>query len=494
MKSCIDQVLDRLNGVKERSKTEWQAICPAHSDKDPSLSIRLVGDKILLHCHAGCSVESICAALDLEMSALFLDKPKPDSKIASTYDYQNEKGVLLYQVVRKDPKGFFQRRPDGRGGWITNLSETRRVLYKLPQIIEADPDSIVYIVEGEKDADLLWSLGCVATTNPGGAGSWRDEYTAFLAERDVIVIPDNDPAGKEHAYRVAESLQGVTKSISTVTLAGLPKKGDVSDWLDSGHLAEELPDLAKEFGADSISIMDVSGADSISTTEQQYHLTDTGNAQRFANHHQSSARYCHPWSKWFIFDGIRWREDATEAVYQLVTDSIRDLWHEAGSATDSSDRTKIGQWARTSESAQRIRAAEQLARSQPGISAQPAVLDTDKWKLNVLNGTVDLRTGKLLPHNREDLITKLAPISFDSKAECPKWTCFLERILNDNKELCAYLQRAVGYALTGDVSEQVMFFLYGTGANGKSTFLETIRAMLGDSLFSLEDEHERVSH
>ena len=218
----------------------------------------------------------------------------------------------------------------------------------------------------------------------------------------------------------------------------------------------------------------------ILTAAKPYHLTDAGNAQRFADDHQDNARYCHPWSTWFIFDGTRWKEDSDQTVYQLVTDTLRDLWYEAGSAKDSQERIDIGKWAKSSESLQRIRATEQLARSQIGISIQPADLDTDIWKLNVINGTVDLRTGELLAHSREDLISKLVPVSFDSRAVCPRWEDFLARILSNNKELILYLQRIVGYALTGDVSEQVIFFLYGSGANGKSMFLETIRSMLGD--------------
>ncbi|MFC2083310.1 phage/plasmid primase, P4 family, partial [Candidatus Bipolaricaulota bacterium] len=458
-----------LDGVTKSGTGQWTALCPAHDDSKPSLSISATGDKILLHCFAGCETEAVVQALGLNMRDLSLDQGKDKRGYLDIYDYCDEEGNLLYQVCRKDPKGFVQRQP-GRGGEpVYSVKGVRQVPYRLPDLVQSDSSQPVFIVEGEKDVNRLMSDGLIATTNSGGAGKWKSEYSEFLRDRDVIVVPDNDQPGRQHAQSVAGSLEGIARSIGVVNLPGLPKGGDVSDWLNLGHQASELPDLAEPFEADSMS-----------TTEQQYHLTDTGNAQRFADLHQSSARYCHPLSKWFIFDGTRWKEDSTQIVYQLVTDSVKDLWHEAGEATDSSDRREIGSWAKTSESALRIRATEQLARSQPGISVQPQVLDADKWKLNVFNGTVDLRTGQLLPHNREDLITKLAPISFDSKAECPKWTSFLARVLGNNEELCAYLQRAVGYALTGDVSEQVIFFLYGTGANGKSTFLETIRAMLGD--------------
>jgi putative DNA primase/helicase len=115
-------------------------------------------------------------------------------------------------------------------------------------------------------------------------------------------------------------------------------------------------------------------------------------------------------------------------------------------------------------------------------------LDTDSHVLNVLNGTLNLRTGVLNPHKSEDLITKLAPVEYNPAALCPIWDAFLSRILNSNTKLIQFLQEAVGYSLTGDISEQVMFLLYGTGANGKSTFLETITDMFGDYWTKMNSE------
>ena len=120
-----------------------------------------------------------------------------------------------------------------------------------------------------------------------------------------------------------------------------------------------------------------------------------------------------------------------------------------------------------------------LAQSEPDISIVPDSLDTDPWLLNVLNGTLDLRTGKLRAHERDDLITKQTPVEYDSQAQSPQWESFLYQIMAGNKALMGYVQRAVGYALTGSTREQVLFMLYGTGANGKSTFLEMIQTLLG---------------
>lgn len=153
-------------------------------------------------------------------------------RIVATYDYRDEDGRLLYQAVRYEPKDFRQRRPDGQGGWVYRLDGVRRVLYRLPELVASDRDRPVFVVEGEKDADRLASLGCVATTNPMGAGKWRPEYGEFFDARHVVILADNDEAGRTHATAVARALHARAASLKVVALPGLPEKGDVSAWLD----------------------------------------------------------------------------------------------------------------------------------------------------------------------------------------------------------------------------------------------------------------------
>ncbi len=154
--------------------------------------------------------------------------------------------MLLFQVVRWQPKGFSQRRPDGSGGWIRNLGGVRKVLYRLPELLSADPQAPVFVTEGERDADNLAGLGAVCTTNCMGAGKWRVEYSEALRDRKVVLLPDNDPRGKEHMQAVARMLRGVARSIKIVELPNLPEKGDVSDWLSAGGTLEALHELVAE--------------------------------------------------------------------------------------------------------------------------------------------------------------------------------------------------------------------------------------------------------
>ena len=168
-----------------------------------------------------------------------------DSGVLATYSYVDENGVLLYEVVRKAPKQFIHRRPDSNGAWLYRLNGTRRVPYRLPELL-AKSSSMVYVVEGEKDADQLHSLGLTATTNSGGAGKWQPEFAEYLRGRDVVILPDNDVAGRKHAELVANSLIGIARSAVTVNLEGLPAKGDVSDWFKLGHGVADLERVVAE--------------------------------------------------------------------------------------------------------------------------------------------------------------------------------------------------------------------------------------------------------
>jgi putative DNA primase/helicase len=170
-------------------------------------------------------------------------------QIIKEYDYMDEHGELLYQVCRMNPKGFFQRRPDGNDGWMNNLGDVRRVLYRLPELLKADESETVFICEGEKDVDALIERGLVATTNAGGAGSgtgkWRFEYNEALRGRSVVILPDNDESGRQHAAQVARSLNSVGVSVRVVELPNLREKGDVSDWLAAGGTTEQLEEIAQ---------------------------------------------------------------------------------------------------------------------------------------------------------------------------------------------------------------------------------------------------------
>lgn len=254
-----------------RSGAQLKAMCPAHEDKVQSLTFGKGETKpVVFHCHAGCEPDAVLAAAGLTWADLDggapqsteargvdlspqpttptvqdpqvgMQEPKVGSQargtIVCTYDYKDEAGQLLNQVVRLEPKSFRQRRPDGNGGWHYNLDGVRRVLYRLPELKRK---KAAVIVEGEKDADALWSLKppIPATTSLGGASAWKEEYAAQLVAagvKRVAVIPDNDPAGHKYAQRVAADCHRAGLVVRVVSLPGVPDRGDISDFLASAQ-------------------------------------------------------------------------------------------------------------------------------------------------------------------------------------------------------------------------------------------------------------------
>jgi AAA domain/Winged helix-turn-helix DNA-binding len=234
---AYDTVTARLTERTGRTGRNGTWPCPAHDDRNPSLSVSQGDQGVVLHCHAGCDTTDVVVALGLTMADLF-DSPKNGGEITAIYDYTDETGALLFQVVRKPGKQFVQRRPDGNGGWIWKLGDTRRVLYRLPHLIAGiEAGATVFVVEGEKDADRLAADGYAATTNPQGAGKWRSSYNATLDGADVVIVADRDEAGRAHARDVAHQLDGVAKSIRVVEAAD---GKDMSDHLAAGREVEDL--------------------------------------------------------------------------------------------------------------------------------------------------------------------------------------------------------------------------------------------------------------
>lgn len=208
-------------------------------------------------------------------------------------------------------------------------------------------------------------------------------------------------------------------------------------------------------------------------------FTDLGNSRRLAIKYSDRLRYVGAWG-WLVWDGMRWARDETGEVVRLAREIVRGIFSEAQYAVNDDTAAKVGKWAVASQNRSRIEAMIILAQSEPEFAVRPGDFDRNSMLLNVANGIIDLRTGELRPHNAGDLITKIAPMKYDPNAECPTWQAFLDRIFDGNTSLIDFLQRAAGYSLTGDTGEQCLFLCYGTGANGKSTFLETLRAVLGD--------------
>lgn len=230
-----------------------------------------------------------------------------------------------------------------------------------------------------------------------------------------------------------------------------------------------------------------------STGTSGYNLTDVGNAERLVNIHGQDIRWEPRWQRWFCWTGKRWEIDETSEIERRAKSTIRAIYQEAaaidiavsqtcGDANGLKEKAKeLRKHADRSEQKPRIDSLVALAKSEPGVSISHEQLDADPMLLNTLSGTIDLRTGALSQHQRIDFMTKMIAQPFEGiNTPAPLWEQFIDEIMCGDREMVDFLQKAVGYALTGRIDEQCLFLLHGNGSNGKSTFVESIRDLFGD--------------
>ncbi len=189
-------------------------------------------------------------------------------------------------------------------------------------------------------------------------------------------------------------------------------------------------------------------------------------------------RFCYTINRWLVWNGKRWSIDENGEVVKLAHDTIKAIYAEASNCGDNDQRKSLAKHALISEGRHRVE--NMLESAKPYVWISTNQLDQHPMLLNCRNGIIDLETGELLPHDRSYFLTKMIDVEFDKNAHCPAWERFLKLVTGDDENLELFLQLAVGYSLTGRIDEHCLFFLYGTGKNGKSTFTETLRRLFGD--------------
>lgn len=478
----LDEFLNLFKGVKPGKDGWYQALCPAHDDNNASLGIREDSGKIGLNCLAGCTAEAITRAVGLELKDLYLDKAvgKPQKRIVKIYKYTN------FEVVRTDPKGFFQRRPDGKGGYINSVKGINLTLYhddRLPLAI-ADKKP-VFFVEGEKDVESLEAIGLIATTSPMGANKFHNYYAESVKGADLVIIPDNDKPGKdgkiaglEHAKDVARKCYDKAARIRLLYLQG---GKDATDWINLGHTGAELLQLAS-LCPDYQPPLPENASPEATESPLDDTLHDVGNAKRLIAKYGHKIRYNYERKKWLIYNGKYWAWDEGGEIVNLARNTSKSIYHEAAEAPNTTKAEALADHAKASQSNSRINAMVSLAQSD--VSVTIADLNSNPYLLNVNNGTINLKTGELQPHNPDDLITQFIPIDYIPDAKGARFETFLNEVFEANQDLIGYVQRALGYSLTGDQSEQALFFNKGAGFNGKST----LYGIVGDILADYADE------
>ena len=506
-------------------------------------------------------------------------------KAQAVYEYTDPDGYVIARKLRipdvvSGGKTFVWEHPRGvspEGGlvWARGVGPGKPGLYRATAVAEEANDfGVVWVCEGEKDADAMAAAGYVATSVPNGAGNgsgkWSDAWASVLVgARQVIVVADDDVEGRAHAARVtlallrllrhsvglvlpapgckdaaehlaagkgradwrrqtqadAEAWAGATPEPASATpsTGSAPEgsvdvgrllaqawarvsghgRNDSGFWLalqlrDAGLTEREARKIVTEKYAPAANALGTKKGAPYSAREAKesvrqaykrdarepnpavvhgFRTTDAGNAERFAAQHGEDVRFNPDWNQWLVWDGSRWAKDRTLDVLQRAKETAESIYSEAAAAADQDSRARLAKWAVTSEKRSSIESMISLARSEVAVTADQ--LDADPWLFNCANGALDLTTGELLPQTKELMVTKVSPVAYDPDATAPRWEAFLRVVLPD-PELREFVQRAVGYSLTGDTREQVLFITYGSGQNGKSTFLEAVRNVVGE--------------
>ncbi|CAH0445289.1 phage/plasmid primase, P4 family [Ralstonia pseudosolanacearum] len=384
------------------------------------------------------------------------------------WDYLDAAGKLIGVVYRYDPPGRGKEfRP-----WDAKRRKMAppdpRPLYNQPGLASATQ---VVLVEGEKCAQALIDAGIVATTAMHGANAPVDKTDwSPLAGKIVLIWPDRDKPGWEYAANAAQAMLRA----GAVSVAILVPPEDAPEGWDAADAIEEEFDIGGYLaaGARVPVMLEVDETVSADVLEGVDWETEDGLATAFTRRYGDDWRYCSLWGKWLVWTGVRWNHD--QLLY--VTHLSRGICRAASFKADTPrQKAKLA-------SSSTIASVEKIARSDPKHAATADEWDADVWALNTPGGVVDLRTGNLRAHRREDRMTKVTTATPRGRngEGCPSWLAFISDITGGNTELAAYLQRMVGYCLTGVTSEHALFFLYGTGANGKSVFLNVLATILGD--------------
>jgi putative DNA primase/helicase len=346
--------------------------------------------------------------------------------------------------------------------------------------------------------DCLSSLGMLppewsAVTNAVGEQSelkfWlgRNAPPLNIFEgKTVFVVGDRDEVGQKSARNKAAAIATVASAVFLVFPPPLEGVKDLRDWMNAGNgwaefedvlaAAEEVPRPATEESRENPSDGALSGetTSAVVRTFDDEDLTDIGNARHFVRRNRNRLAYVPQWKKWIVWDSERWKPDDNQASLRLAKDTVSEIF---ALALDLKKPEREIAFAASSARLSRIQAMLTLASAE--MPASPGDLDQNEWLFNCPNGTVDLRTGKMRPHAREDFITKLCPTDFNPDAECPVFMEFMEQVFRDNPEVISFWARLCGYFLTASVSEQILVICWGAGANGKSTFLNTILNVMG---------------
>ena len=483
----IQEFLGRIEGVKSVGGGQWRGNCPACDDHHGHLYIAENEGTILLDCKHGCTAKDIVGRLGLELKDLYPERR--EDRVIREHMYTDILKKAILRKVGGGKVGLWMARVNGQ--WVKGQQGMTAHPYHAERLKDAQ---VIYLVEGEKDVENMEALGYVATSLPNGCKSkWRPKVDIpYFADKDVIVITDNDESGEIYGDKAVEALLCVAASIRRVPssriMATVPEKGDISDIISmvGADRTKELlqaavdatpyerppkPAEPRPVNTDTLAYKRLTT--DIDATK--YEHNDIENARLFCDIYQGVCRWSPTVKGWAVYKDGKWQEDQGNVAAQGFIEEMFDALHAISSDKGSRFIANVAQLAQHNVR-ERV-----LKDAQNNGSFRWDELDRDPQVFNCKNGTLDLRTGDLHPHDPNDMISKAANVDYVPGAVSQDWIKFIDDVMQGDAEKTRYLQKALGLALTGIIREECFFVLYGKETrNGKSTLVETFAHMLGD--------------
>jgi putative DNA primase/helicase len=531
----------RMPRLNQRGR-QWRGPCPIHNGKDDNFCVN--AENGTWYCHSACRRGG--SIYDLEMAMTNADflaaapevrrivgrpasqptvpeqemkwglhgwqheylrqlveqvESKHSLKHNAIYPYFRADGTFSYVKVRfiekENVKTFRLYALSPKGGWVSRSRAGQKpILYRMNTLAAAEE---IFIVNGEKAADRgAADLGIVTTCSPDGEGKWSARYTKPIIGKMVRIVVDLDQTGEDQGKTVAPAIAPYVREVKIIHLPGLQPKGDLWDWIEAGGSREQLKDIVEKTSAFEISTEAQSNQtesphDGNLRSLLKQLRNDTGNAERLILMFGNRLRHCPALRKWLVWDGRRWAVDDTGASRRLAKQSMLEYLGQATLAGDEDHK----RFAYGSLEARRI--ANLLTMAECELVVTPDQLDTHPFLLNFLNGTLDLRTDELAPHNPDHFMTKLVHYNYDRRRKCRLFLAFIARVMGNHPDaseleleraerMVRYLQRAIGYSLTGTTEEKAVFVPFGKGNNGKTTLLSTIHSLLEEYSVLLQSD------
>lgn len=501
--------------IIRRSRDRAQCKCPAHPDKQASLTVSKGKRCTLLHCHAGCSLENILAAAGLEKKDTFYKSENREMhwkryienrehrKIEATYDYVSTvTGAYAFTKIRLEGKKMlFGMLKDERfeyGLKGRNKKEFNAIFGSIPRIKEAiERNEPIFIPEGEKDVNTLIKKG-YAAFSWGGANDWNKNVSELCKDADVIVLADNDEPGKAVAKRIYDDLKGIARSRKVIVPMPDVPKADISDYFEAGHSKEEFEalingtTLQKNRAATATdSLKYILEQLNVLRASERFQMNDRGSADLFATIFKNVSRYNPTKKDWMYYDKTRWTADTEGMRAKRNAKTLADVLVRY-SVTASLPDDKRQSYIKYAAGMMSYRNRNVMITDAKDLNFfENTELDKDDFLINCRNCVLDLSEDqpKMLEHNADLLLSKICNASYNPAATCTLWEKTVNEIMQGDTAKIKYLQKMSGRFLTGDTSEEEFYIFFGaTTRNGKSTITELLLYLLGDYATTISPE------